>query len=148
MLYIYPETVESVRKFANKKWPDKEVYCQESESVWHQNRYILITASPLINFKVVHYEYINGYLELHLEDEYYGNPFNQRLYKYLRDNIDTESGDYLWHNWYGMKQGRLRYKYKIGDLLELADYLTKFISKIDPLIEDFLNTYYDGNHDT
>lgn len=47
-----------------------------------------------------------------------------------------------------MKQGRLRYEYKIGDLLELADYLTKFISKIDPLIEDFLNTYYDGNNDT
>lgn len=124
------------------------MYCQENESAWHQNRYILITVSPLINFKVVHYEYINGYLELHLEDEYYSNTFNQRLYKYLRDNIDTESGDYLWHNWYGMKQGRLRYEYKIGDLLELADYLTKFISKIDPLIEDFLNTYYDGNNDT
>lgn len=124
------------------------MYCQENESAWHQNRYILITVSPRINFKVVHYEYINGYLELHLEDDYYGNTFNQRLYKYLRDNIDTESGDYLWHNWNGMKQGRLRYEYKIGDLLELADYLTKFISKIDPLIEDFLNTYYDGNNDT
>lgn len=150
MLYIYPETVESVRKFVNKKWPDKnkKVYCQENESAWHQNRYILITVSPRINFKVVHYEYINGYLELHLEDEYYGNTFNQRLYKYLRDNIDTESGDYLWHNWYGMRQGRLRYEYKIGDLLELADYLTKFISKIDPLIENFLNTYYDGNNET
>ena len=47
-----------------------------------------------------------------------------------------------------MRQGRLRYEYKIGDLLELADYLTKFISKIDPLIEDFLNTYYDGNNET
>lgn len=150
MLYIYPETVESVRKFVNKKWPDKnkKVYCQENESAWHQNRYILITVSPRINFKAVHYEYINGYLELHLEDEYCGNTFNQRLYKYLRDNIDTESGDYLWHNWYGMRQGRLRYEYKIGDLLELADYLTKFISKIDPLIEDFLNTYYDGNNET
>ena len=77
MLYIYPETVESVRKFVNRKWPNKnkEVYCQENESAWHQNRYILITVSPLINFKVVHYEYINGYLELHLEDEYYGNTF-------------------------------------------------------------------------
>lgn len=150
MLYIYPETVESVGKFVNKKWPDKnkKVYCQENESAWHQNRYILITVSPRINFKAVHYEYINGYLELHLEDEYYGNTFNQRLYKSLRDNIDTESGDYLWHNWYGMRQGRLRYEYKIGDLLELADYLTKFISKIDPLIEDFLNTYYDGNNET
>ena len=150
MLYIYPETVESVRKFVNKKWPDKnkEVYCQENESAWHQNRYILITVSPRINFKVVHYEYINGYLELHLEDEYYGNTFNQKLYKYLRDNIDTESGDYLWHNWYGMRQGRLRYEYKIGDHLEIADYLTKFIRKVDPLIEDFLNTYYDGNDET
>ena len=141
MLYIYPETVESVRKFVNKKWPNKEVYCQENESAWHQNRYILITVSPLFNFKVVHYEYLNGYLELHLEDDYYGNPFNQRLYKYLRDKINTQSGDYLWHNWYGMKQGRLRYEYKIEDLLELADYLEKFISVIDPLITDFLNAY-------
>ena len=150
MLYIYPETVESVRKFVNKKWPDKnkKVYCQENESAWHQNRYILITVSPRINFKAVHYEYINGYLELHLEDEYYGNTFNQRLYKYLRDNIDTESGDYLWHNWYGMRQGRLRYEYKFGDLQVLSDYLTKLISNIDPLIEDFLNTYYDGNNET
>lgn len=148
MLYIYPETVESVRKFVSKKWPDKEVYCQKNESAWHQNRYISITVSPQINFKVIHYEYINGYLELHLEDEYYANPFNQRLYKYLRDNIDTQSGDYLWHNWYGMKQGRLRYEYKIEDLLELADYLTKFIGKIDPMIEDFLNAYREENYDT
>lgn len=75
----------------------------------------------------MHYEYINGYLELHLEDESYSNTFNQRLYKYLRDNIETESGDCLWHNWYGKKQGRLRYEYKIGDLLELADYLTNLL---------------------
>ena len=89
MLYIYPETVESVRKFVNKKWPDKnkKVYCQENESAWHQNRYILITVSPRINFKAVHYEYINGYLELHLEDEYYGNTFNQRLYKIGRAHV-------------------------------------------------------------
>lgn len=146
MLYIYPETVESVRKFVKRRWPNKEVYCQDKESAWHQNRYILITVSSLINYKVVHYEYVNSYLELHLEAEYYGNLFNQNLYKYLRSKIDTQSGDYLWHNWYGMKQGRLRYEYKIEDLLDLTDYLIKFINKIDPLIEDFLKTYCEDNY--
>lgn len=148
MLYIYPETVEAVRKFVEKKWPDKKVSCQENESAWHQNRYISITVSPQIDSKVVHYEYINGYLELHLEDEYYASTFNQRLYKYLRKNIGPQSGNYLWHNWYGMKQGLLRYEFKIEDLLELADCLEKFISRIDPMITDFLNSYHDGNHDT
>lgn len=148
MLYIYPETVEAVRKFVEKKWPQKKVSCQENESAWHQNRYISITVSPQIDSKVVHYEYNNGYLELHLEDEYYASTFNQRLYKYLRKNIGPQSGNYLWHNWYGMKQGLLRYEFKIEDLLELADCLEKFISKIDPMITDFLNSYHDGNHDT
>lgn len=148
MLYIYPETVEAVRKFVEKKWPDKKVSCQENESAWHQNRFISINVSPQIDSKVVHYEYINGYLELHLEDEYYASTFNQRLYKYLRNNIGPQSGNYLWHNWYGMKQGLLRYEFKIEDLLELADCLEKFISRIDPMITDFLNSYHDGNHDT
>lgn len=141
MLYIYPETVASVRNFVNKKWPDKKVYCQENENARHQNRYILITVSPLIDFEIVHYEYINGYLELHLEGDNYGNPFNHSLYKFLHDKIDTESGDWLWHNWFGMKQGRLRYEYKVGDLLDLADFLTIFINMIDPLIQDFLKDY-------
>lgn len=147
MLYIYQETVESVKNFVKKKWPNKKVSCQENESAWHQNRYISITVSPKIDRTVLHYEYINGYLELHLEDDYYANTFNLRLYKYLRNNINTQSGDYLWHNWCGMRQGRLRYEFKIGDLIELADYLTKFINKIDPLVEDFLNEYYGENND-
>ena len=138
MLYIYPNIVESVRKFVQKKWPDKMVTCQENENAWHQNRFISISVSPHVGMEVVHYEYINGYLELHLEGEYYGNPFNQRLYKYLRNHVDTESGDFLWHNWYGMKQGLLRLEYPIEDTFELSDCLVKFIGLIDPLIADFL----------
>ena len=39
MLYIYPETVELVRKFVKKNWSNKEVYCQENECAKHRNRY-------------------------------------------------------------------------------------------------------------
>jgi len=138
MLYIYPNIVESVRRFVQRKWPDKKVSCQENENAWHQNRFISISVSPYVDKEVIHYEYINGYLELHLEGEYYGNPFNQCLYKYLRSHVDTESGDFLWHNWYGMKQGLLRLEYPIEDTIELSDCLVKFIGLIDPLIAAFL----------
>lgn len=146
MLYIYPNTVESVRKFVLKRWPDKEVYCQENENAWHQNRFIAITVSPRIDDEIIHYEYINGYLELHLEGEYYGNPFNQCLYQFLRNKINTESGDYLWHHWFGMKQGRLRYEYQIEDTLELSDSLVKFIGLIDPMIVEFLESYNESEN--
>ena len=145
MLYIYPNIVESIRKFVKGKWPEKEVFCQDNENAWHQNRYIIVTTSQQLDFKVVHYEYINGYLELHLEGEYYGNPFNQELYRYLRNKIDTQLRDYSWHQWYGKKQGLLRYEYVIEHTLDLADCLTNFIEMIDPLIEDFLNTYNENN---
>ena len=141
MLYIFPNTVESVRKFVLKRWPDKEVYCQDNENAWHQNLFIAITVTPNIDNEIIHYEYINGYLELHLEGEYYGNPFNQCLYHFLRNKIDTESGEYLWHRWYGMKQGRLRYEYLIEDTLELSDSLVKFIGLIDPLLAEFQKSY-------
>ena len=144
MLYIYPDIVESVRKFVLKRWPDKKVYCQKNENAWHQNRFIAITVSPHIDDDIIHYEYINGYLELHLEGEYYGNHFNQCLYQFLRHKIDTESCDYLWHRWYGLKQGRLRYEYPIEDTLELSDSLVKFIGLIDPLIAEFHESYYES----
>ena len=141
MLYIYPDVVESVRKFVQKRWPEKEVSCQQNEIAWHENRFIKIAVSSEIDVSIIHYEYLKGYLELHLEGEYYGNKFNQSLFQYLRNEIDTQSREYLWHQWYGMKQGRLRLEQPIEDTLELADALSKFISYIDPLIEKFFEDY-------
>lgn len=138
MLYIYPNVVESVRRFVKKRWPEKEVSCQQNENAWHQNRFIKITVSSEIAASIIHYEYLNGYLELHLEGDYYGDYFNQCLYKYLRNVIDTQSGEYHWHQWYGMKQGKLCLEHQIEDSLELADALTTFIGYIDPLVEKFL----------
>lgn len=116
MLYIYPEVVESVRRFVHKRWPEKEVTCQRNEYAWHQNSFIKITVTSRLDVSIIHYEYLHGYLELHFEGECYGNYDNQCLYKYLRKHIDTQSREYLWHQWYGMKQGRLRLEQTIETL--------------------------------
>ena len=97
MLYIYPDVVESVRKFVQKRWSEKDVSCQQNEIAWHENRFIKIAVSSEIDASIIHYEYLKGYLELHLEGEYYGNKFNQSLFQYLRNEIDTQSREYLWH---------------------------------------------------
>ena len=141
MLYIYPETVESVRRFIQKRWPEKEVSCQPNENARHENRFIQITVTPKLEDSIIHYEYRKGYLELHLEGEYYGDSFNQRFYQYLRNRIDTRSGEYLWHKWYDMRQGLLRLEYRIEDAFELSEALSKFINFIDPLVEEFLSSH-------
>ena len=141
MLYIYPETVESVRRFIQKRWPEKEVSCQPNENARHENRFIQITVTPKLEDSIIHYEYRKGYLELHLEGEYYGDSFNQRFYQYLRNRIDTRSGEYLWHKWYDIRQGLLRLEYRIEDAFELSEALSKFINFIDPLVEEFLSSH-------
>jgi len=113
--------------------------CQPNEAANHKNRYIQITTA--IASDIIHYEYLNGYLELHLEGNYYDNDFNYSLYKYLRDKVDTSSGVYLWHMWRGMRQGRLRYEICIENELDLAEALIAMIGHLDPVIDRFLSEY-------
>jgi hypothetical protein len=94
--------------------------------------------STLVNEQIAHYEYTNGFLEFHLESEYNSNDFNYLFYRYLRENIYTGTGDYKWHKWFGMKQGRVRYEYYIEDQLDLADALSQMIPYIDSIVSDYL----------
>lgn len=139
MLLIYQDVVDAVAGFVSKRWPEKEVSCQENEAAWHQNRFIKVTTC--LDSSIIHYEYINGFLEVHLEGDYYGDPYCQSLYQFLRSKIDTSDGDFLWHRWYGMTQGRLRWEYEIDNSLELADALTTVIGFIDPLLQQFNDNF-------
>lgn len=136
MLLIYQDVVDAVAGFVSKRWSDKEVSCQENEAAWHQNRFIKVTT--FLDSTLIHYEYINGFLEVHLEGDYYGDSYCQSLYKFLRTRIDTSDGDYRWHRWYGMTQGRLRWEHPIDNTLELADALTTVIGYIDPILQEFI----------
>lgn len=136
MLQVTLDNLEAIQKFAKKRWPDKRVCSQENPNARHENRYIMI--STLVNEQIAHYEYTNGFLEFHLESEYNSNDFNYMFYRYLRENIYTGTGDYKWHKWFGMKQGRVRYEYYIEDQLDLADALSQMIPYIDSIVSDYL----------
>lgn len=139
MLNISPHIVDLVSDLVKKRWPEKKVTYHENENAWHRNRFISISVSPDIDMGVVHYEYTNGYMELHLEGDS-RNPFNKQLYQFLRNQIGTRPGVYFWHRWFGMKQGRLRYEFQIDDVFELYDSLVEMINLVDPLVADFMNT--------
>lgn len=139
MLLIYPKIVDSVRQFVQSTWPLKTVDCQPNPVAWHQHRYIHVSTSLLD--KTIHYEYSNGFLELHLEGEHYNNTFNKGLYKYLRDKIQRKAGLYEWHRWNGMNQGKLRYEIEISDISEINDALTQMIDLCDPIITRYINEF-------
>ena len=136
MLLVTPDNIVAIEKFISKRWPNKRVSTQDNPDAQHKNRFIKI--STLVDSSIAHYEYSNGLLEFHLEGEYYGNDFNNRFYKYLREKADTSTGDYRWHNWWGMKQGRLTYECSITDQLDLAEALSQMIPYIDALVAAFL----------
>ena len=92
MLLVTPDNTSAIEKFISKRWPDKRVSTQDNPDAQHKNRFIKI--STLVDSSIAHYEYSNGWLEFHLEGEYYGNDFNNRFYKYLREKADTSTGDY------------------------------------------------------
>lgn len=139
MLYIYQDVYEVVKTYVEKKWPKKRVYTQDNPNARHQNRFIQIS-TVIKDTSIIHYEYTNGYVELHLEGDYYGSVFTQELYKYLRKALPAKNQLLHWHNWYGMTQGRLRYEVQIDNLLELAEALSYVVNIIDPIIQTYLES--------
>ena len=136
MLLVTPDNLAAIEKFISKRWPEKRVSTQNNPDAQHKNRFIKITT--LVDASIAHYEYSNGWLEFHLEGDYYGDDFNNRFYKYLREKADTSTGNYRWHNWWGMRQGRLTYEYFITNQIGLAEALAQMIPYIDGLVTVFL----------
>lgn len=137
MLQITADNIKAIKNFVAKRWPEKRVSSQDNPDAYHRNRFIKI--STLVDENIAHLEYSNGWLELHLEGDYYSNGFNYGLYKYLRDKADT-TGYYKWHNWWGMRQGRLSYEVYIDNLLDLAEALSQMVPYVDTLIGDYLKS--------
>lgn len=135
MLYIYPEVVEAVRRFVQNRWPEKKVSCQRNDNAWQKNRFIKISVNQDLSISALHYEYVNGFLELHLE----GNEIYPELYQFLRTSVDTQNNGYRWYDWYGKEQGLLRLESRIDDSFELADAITRMVSFIDPLVAEFVS---------
>lgn len=84
---------------------------------WHRNRYIQVIV-PNIPAEI-HYEYINGFWELHFENEV-NDATADGIRELCKKAIKSE-GDYRWHRWFNRTQGRLRYEREVNNANEFIE---------------------------
>lgn len=58
MLQVTIDNLNAIKKYTNKRWPEKRVASQENPDAQHRNRFIMI--STLVDEEIAHYEYSNG----------------------------------------------------------------------------------------
>lgn len=67
-----------LEKFIIENFPDRKVYAYYERRTWQSSRYLYVT-TVLKEDRDLHYEYIGGSVELHLEGKYQSTD-----YKYLQ----------------------------------------------------------------
>lgn len=100
---------------------------------WHNNRFIQLN-TILNNDFDIHYEYYQGFVELHLEGKYSSYDYND----VWRDLVDEshEHNNLSWHRWSERNQGRCRYTKLVEspeDIIEGFKYLSNIF---DPILKD------------
>lgn len=106
---------------------------------YHSNRFVQL--NTILPDNDIHYEYYQGYVELHLEGKYSRYESNtiwrqlvEKSYNY--DNLS-------WHRWGNRNQGRCRYNYQNqtpDDIIAGFEYLSKIFDPIlKPFADDSIN---------
>ena len=132
-LKINDAVVERFNQWCNVNYPNQKTdhYCEYHS--WFSSRYLQLTCSFTSDLNVAHYEYKEGYVELHFELE----ADDKDYIKDVRDKlIEKTFGNPLisWHRWFGRRQGRCRYKC----FIETEDQLYKTLSQLIKIVEDCL----------
>lgn len=128
MLYIYDYLVNIIQKHLNDRQIDADVRPHIGRA-WHCYRFIQVVPKEITSN--VHYEYINGYWELHFE-----NPSEDEQVEILRRKVMSQisSDGYLdWHRRDGCQKGCLTIGETVEDVdsfLAIFDYLWNATSEI------------------
>ena len=136
MLYIYDNLVDVIQKHLNKRKIDAEVRPHIGRA-WHCYRFIQVVPKGITSS--VHYEYINGYWELHFE-----NSSDDAEVEPLRRKVMSQiySDGYLdWHRRDGYQKGYLSVYEMVEDtdsFISIFDYLWDETS--DVLLKDIEQT--------
>ncbi|WP_239063773.1 DUF262 domain-containing protein [Bacteroides sp. 51] len=99
----------------------------------HNNRFIQLN-TILNNDSDVHYEYYQGFVELHLEGKYSSYDYND-VWRTLVDE-SRKHNNLSWHRWSERNQGRCRYAKHVEspeDIIEGFEYLSNIF---DPILKD------------
>lgn len=123
---------KNLENYIKRCFPERIVYAKYDYRTWQSSRYLYVTTF-LADDKALHYEYKNGYVELHLEGKYQSKDYRE-FAKQLR--VKTSRNDELvWERWGNLSQGRCVLNRKPDNWEELKDAFQYIMNIIDPIIE-------------
>lgn len=133
---LHQEVKDFIRDtYGSKK---KVTSCYRKGS-WQSSRYIQVSTS--LRDGDIHYEYYNGYVQLHFEGKFAGveyKPFRNYLLETTKSNKDLK-----WDEWQNLVNGACILQSTINNPVELFDAFKKIIDIFDKLIENYTGCYPD-----
>ena len=129
---------QHLEKFIKDCFPERYVYAYHEYRTWQSSRYLYVT-TVLKDDKDLHYEYIGGAVELHLEGKYQSTD-----YKYFAKELrfQTSRNPKLhWLGWQGRNQCRCRIDAATDNWEQLMNAFIEIMGIFDPIIEKIIVAY-------
>lgn len=126
---------QHLEKFIKDCFPERYVYAYHEYRTWQSSRYLYVT-TVLKDDKDLHYEYIGGAVELHLEGKYQSTD-----YKYFAKELrfQTSRNPKLhWLGWQGRNQCRCRIDAATDNREQLMNAFIEIMGIFDPIIEKII----------
>lgn len=123
---------EGLKDDIQRVFPDRKVYVYCEYRTWQSNRYIYVT-TILKDDIDIHYEYVGGFVELHLEGKYQSNEYKS-FTKELR-RLTSRNNHLQWLNWQGCSQCRCRIDSIVEGWGDLRIAFKNIMDIFDPIIE-------------
>lgn len=122
---------QSLEKYISEAFPGRKVVAYRKPHTWNSSRYLYVT-TVLEKDEDIHYEYIKGYVELHLEGKYQSSDYE--FAKKLR--IETIHNRKLqWLSW-GRSNCRCRLDFVINSYEKLKLAFEEIMDIFDSKIKD------------
>ena len=100
-------------------------YYKTETNHYHDNRFIQL--ETILHDIDIHYEYYQGYVELHLEGKFSGYEYNTIWRELVEESYQHQ--ELSWHRWGNRNQGRCRINISIQSTDDIINCFEK-ISKI------------------
>lgn len=126
----------NLEEFIKENFPERIVYAYHEYRTWQSSRYLYVTTT-LKDDRDLHYEYIGGAVELHLEGKYQSTDYKD-FAKELR--FQTSRNPRLhWLGWQGRNQCRCRIAAPTDKPEELLAAFKEMMGIFDPIIEKIIS---------
>ena len=129
---------QNLKKFIKECFPERYVYAYHEYRTWQSSRYLYVT-TIMKEDKDIHYEYIGGAVELHLEGKYQSGDY-KFFVKELRFQTSRNSRLH-WLGWQGRNQCRCRIDAPTDSREDLRQAFTEIMEIFDPIIEKITRSF-------